>query len=61
VNDEIEKTLKESAVACFKQYPGTEESTKNLSQNSQSSGRYLNPGPPKYEPGLLNTRSVYGP
>jgi hypothetical protein len=30
---------------------------KNLSQDSQSSGEDLNPGPPKYE-GVLTTRSL---
>jgi hypothetical protein len=36
--------------------PGqNEENTKNLSQDSRSSGRDLNPGPPKYEAGVLTT------
>jgi hypothetical protein len=29
---------------------------KTLSQNSRSPGRYLNPGPPEYEAGVLPTR-----
>jgi hypothetical protein len=35
---------------------GTEENHENLSQNSQSPGRDLNPGPPKYEAGVLTRR-----
>jgi hypothetical protein len=34
----------------------TEETMKNLSQDSWSQGRDLNPGPPKYEAGVLTTR-----
>jgi hypothetical protein len=29
---------------------------KNLGQTSQSQGRDLNPGPPEYEAGVLNTQ-----
>jgi hypothetical protein len=36
--------------------PGeTEDNHENLSQNSPSPGRDLNPGPHEYETGLLNT------
>jgi hypothetical protein len=34
---------------------GLRKTTKNPSQGSRSPGRYLNPGPPKYEAGLLTT------
>jgi hypothetical protein len=36
---------------------GTEENDENLSQDSQSPGRDLNPGPPEYEAEVLTTRS----
>jgi hypothetical protein len=35
---------------------GTEKTTKNLSQDSWSLGRDLNPGPPEYGAGVLTTR-----
>jgi hypothetical protein len=33
----------------------TEENHENLSHNSRSPGRDLNPGPPEYEAGVLTT------
>jgi hypothetical protein len=35
---------------------GIEKNHKNLSQDSPSPGRGMNPGPPEYEAGMLNTR-----
>jgi hypothetical protein len=35
----------------------TRKTIKNLSQDSRSPGRDLNPGPPEYEAGVLTTRS----
>jgi hypothetical protein len=35
---------------------GLRKTTKNLSQDSRSPGRDLNPGPPEYEAGVLTTR-----
>jgi hypothetical protein len=37
----------------------TEENYKNLSQNSQYTGRDLNPGPPEYEAGVLTWMFYY--
>jgi hypothetical protein len=36
----------------------TEENYENLSQDSQSPGRYLNPGPSEYEAGVLTTQTT---
>jgi hypothetical protein len=36
---------------------GMRKTTKTLSQDSRSSGRDLNPGPPVYEAGVLTTRT----
>jgi hypothetical protein len=46
----------------LRSYPGIildrlRKITKNLSQDSRSLGQDLNPGPPKYEAGVLTTRS----
>jgi hypothetical protein len=35
---------------------GLRKTTKNLSQDSQSLGQDLNPGPPKYNAGVLTTQ-----
>jgi hypothetical protein len=56
-----EKDLEAAVVAYFKVLSressgGTEENQENLSQNSLFLDRDLNPGPPKYETGVLNTR-----
>jgi hypothetical protein len=37
---------------------GLRETTKNLSQDSRSPGRDLNPKPPEYESGMLTTRPL---
>jgi hypothetical protein len=54
VNYELERVWKEAVAA----YPGIRleylrETTVNLSQDSRSSGRDLNPGPPEYVAGVL--------
>jgi hypothetical protein len=36
----------------------TEEKHENLNQDSQSLGRYLNPGPREYEAGVLTTQTT---
>jgi hypothetical protein len=35
---------------------GTQENSKNLSQDSRSPGQDLNPGPPEYGAGVLTTQ-----
>jgi hypothetical protein len=36
---------------------GTEETTKNISQDSRFAGQVLNPEPPEYEAGVLTNRA----
>jgi hypothetical protein len=60
MNDEMERKWKEAVVAYFRYKPGIcldglRETTKTLSQDSVSPGRYLNPRSPEYEAGLLTT------
>jgi hypothetical protein len=56
MNNDLERIRKEAAVALFNYYlgiclEGLKKTTKNLSHDSQSQGRDLNPGPPEYETG----------
>jgi hypothetical protein len=59
VNDKVETIWTEEIVANLRHYSGIflkelRKTTKNLSQDSRSSGRDLNPGPPKYEAGVFD-------
>jgi hypothetical protein len=50
-----------SRVIILRHYPGIRlvgprKTTKDLRLDSQSLGRYLNPGPPEYEAAVLTTR-----
>jgi hypothetical protein len=61
MNDGLERMWKEAVVAYLKVLVrlfsgGTEQTTKNLSLDSWSSGRDLNPGPRECEAGVLTTR-----
>jgi hypothetical protein len=58
VNDEFERISKErswpNVKILYRPSPGeTEETTKTLSQDSQSPDRYLKPGPSEYEAEML--------
>jgi hypothetical protein len=57
----LEIIWKEGAVADLKHSPSISLRAmwKNVSQDIRSSGRYLNPGPPAYEAGVLTTWSRY--
>jgi hypothetical protein len=59
VNNELERMWKEAVVAQFKvlsrHLPRTKENYE-IPQDSRCLGRYLNPGPPEYEAGVLTTR-----
>jgi hypothetical protein len=61
VNNELERTWKDAVLAYFKirfqLLPGAnEENYENFSENSRSSDRESNSGPPEYETGLIITR-----
>jgi hypothetical protein len=62
VNDELERIWKEAAVAylILRYYPGIclerlRQTIKNLSEDSLTPGRDLNPDPPEYEARVLTT------
>jgi hypothetical protein len=60
VTDEFEGSRRKRSWPNLKYYPGiclegTRKTTKSLSQDSQSPGPDLNPGPTEYE-GVLTTR-----
>jgi hypothetical protein len=67
VNEDFESMRNEAVVASFKALSrhlsgGTEENYEYISQDNWSPYQALNPGPPKYEAGVLTTlprRSVY--
>jgi hypothetical protein len=61
--NELERIWKEAAVVYSRYYPGTcfvglRKITNNLSQDSRSPGRDLNPGPTKYEAGVLKNSAL---
>jgi hypothetical protein len=63
MNNELEKIRKEAVVAQFRYYPSIcmdalRKTTKDLSQESRSKNRFLNPGPLEYKSGVLNTRAA---
>jgi hypothetical protein len=62
VNDELERMLKEAAVALFSYTIlafacRDGETTKIFCQYSRSSGREMNLGPPEYKTEMLTTRT----
>jgi hypothetical protein len=64
INYEMEWIWKEAIMASFEVLSricleGLRKTTKNLSQDSRSPGRDLNPGPPEYKAGVLTTRAQH--
>jgi hypothetical protein len=62
VNDELEGKVASGRGPTLKHHPGIRleglrKTTKNLNQDSRSSGRELKPGPPEYDAGVLTTWS----
>jgi hypothetical protein len=60
MNDNLERTSKEAVVAFLRHYlyicmGWLKKTTKNLSRDGRSPGRDLNPSPPEYETGVLDT------
>jgi hypothetical protein len=61
VKHELKRRGRKGSWPNLRYYPdfcleGLRKTTKKLSKDSRSSGRNLNQGPPKYEPGLLSAR-----
>jgi hypothetical protein len=63
VSNEFERMWKKRSWPNLRYYSGIcleglRKTTKNLSQDSRSPGRDLDPGPPEYEAGVLTTRPL---